>query len=436
MNKPIIALAAFLLAAFSSPLAAQTPAGEEDIDRVVAIVGDSVVLLSQVLQREQDLRAGGATIPTLPEAREAFLREVVDELVSNQVLLQAAARDTLLSIDEDELDERVQQQISQTQTGFGGQAQMEQALLSEGISLQTYRSMIREQIRQRQLVELYIRRHSSQAPVEITDTEMRRFFDEQRGTIQQRPATATFRQVVLTVQASDSARAVARQKIDSLLVEIRGGADFSELAEAHSQDPGSASAGGDLGWFRRGNLAQEFEDAAFNLLESEVSDVVETAFGFHVIKVDRARFAERKARHILISPAVVESDIARTRAFAEELRAQAEADGIASIAEHHDPMMPDSATIPLASLEQAFSAEYRQAVEAAEEGTVIGPVEFRVRGRPSVAIVHVLDLREAGSYIFEDLQDQIRQELMQRKRVAKLVEDLRRRTYVELKLGG
>ncbi len=430
----VVAVALGLLTAIPHQASAQVE--EVELDRVVAIVGDSVIVLSQILQRESELRAGGAPVPTLEGPREEFLRSLVDDLVSTQILLQAAAQDTLLSVDEDQVDESVQQQIASSQNGFGGQEQMEAALLAEGLTLQTYRGMIREQIRQGQLVELYVRRHSSQAPVEVTDAELRKFFEEQRGSIQQRPATVTFRQVVLTVQASDSAKSVAQATADSILEQINAGEDFSELAMAHSQDPGSAQVGGDLGWFRRGNLAQEFEDAAFNLLESEVSEVIETAFGFHIIKVDRVRFAERKARHILISAPVLEADVARTRVLAEELRERANTEGLQAFSsEYHDEMVPDSATIGMAQLEQVFSAGYRQAVEAAESGSIIGPVEFDVRGTPRLALIHILHQREAGAYVFEDLQDQIRQQVLQQKKVERLVSDLRERIFVELKLN-
>ncbi len=90
-------------------------------------------------------------------------------------------------------------------------------------------------------------------------------------------------------EPSDSAKALARAKAEAILDSIRGGADFEEMAKRYSQDPGSAENGGDLGWFRRGQMVREFEDAAFALPDGAVSDVVETEFGYHIIKVERSR---------------------------------------------------------------------------------------------------------------------------------------------------
>lgn len=82
-----------------------------------------------------------------------------------------------------------------------------------------------------------------------------------------------------------AAIAEARAKADAVLEELKAGGDFSALAKKYSKDPGSASQGGDLGWFERGVMIKAFEDVAFTLVKGEISDVVETEFGFHIIKL-------------------------------------------------------------------------------------------------------------------------------------------------------
>ncbi|MGI9628680.1 MAG: foldase protein PrsA [Longimicrobiales bacterium] len=433
----ILALALTAAAPLSGQAPAETPPPEGELDRVLAIVGDSVVLLSQVLQREAELKASGAPVPTLAAERDRFLNEVLDDLVSSQILLQAAARDTLLSVDDDRVADLLQQQISQTESSFGGRAEMERALQLEGLSMQSYREMLREQLRQQQLVGQYVARQTDGSAVEVTDLEMRTFFEEQRGTLAPRPATISFRQVVLTVEPSDSAKAVARTKIDSLLVRVREGEEFGDLAREYSQDPGSATAGGDLGWSRRGSFVDEFEDVTFNLLEGEVSDVIETPFGFHIIQVDQIRFSERRARHILIQAPVGQGDLERTETLANELAERAKEEGLESLtSEYHDPLMPDSATVPLAQIGQMLSPAYETALSGRQDGDLVGPLSFDFRGEQRFAVVQVIETRNAGQYSFEDLKEQIRTELLQRKRRQTIVDGLRRTTYVELKQTG
>lgn len=434
-----VVLCLLALATASSGLKAQSletqEPGETTIDQVVAIVGDSVVLLSQLLQREAEMRAQGLPVPPQSDlpGRDRFLREVLQDLVDSQVILQAAARDTLLVVDDDVVEERLQQQISSTEQAFGGRTDMEEALRMEGMSIQSYREMIREQIRQGMLVAQYVSRHAATGATEVTELEMRTFFEEQRGSLAERPATITFKQVVLGVQPSDSARDAARGQLDSLLVRVRNGESFADLASEYSQDPASAEAGGDLGWFRRGNFVDEFEDAAFNLLEGEVSDIIETPFGFHIIQVDQIRFAERRARHILIRAETEESDLQAAQALAREILARASSEPFQDlIDEYHDPLMPDSATVPTASIGQMIAPAYAE-LSSRTAGDLVGPLSFEFRGEQRIAVIRVLDVREAGAYSFEDLREQIRTTLIQQKRRDNLIADLRRTTFVEIK---
>jgi peptidyl-prolyl cis-trans isomerase D len=123
-----------------------------------------------------------------------------------------------------------------------------------------------------------------------------------------------------------SQRAEARKKIEGIAAEVRRDpARFAELAQANSQDPGSAAAGGDLGWFGRGTMVKPFEEAAFRLRQDEISPIVETEFGFHIIRVtgvrkpdkDGAKGEERRVSHILVAAPRAEKDFAAARAEIE-----------------------------------------------------------------------------------------------------------------------
>lgn len=122
-------------------------------------------------------------------------------------------------------------------------------------------------------------------------------------------------------------RAEARKQIESIAAELRRDPGrFAELAKANSQDPGSAAAGGDLGWFGRGAMVKPFEDATFRLKQDETSPIVETEFGFHIIRVtgirkpgqDGAKVEERRASHILVAAPKAEKDFAVARPEIED----------------------------------------------------------------------------------------------------------------------
>ena len=404
------------------------------VDRVVAIVGDSVVLLSTIIQQEEQLRAQGATLPLdgTPQ-RDSLRQRILDNLIDIQVILQAAAQDTLLQVEEETGGGGAAAGDDELEGSFPNRAELDRALAAQGMSLQALREMRREQLTQQQLMLLYLRRHTGQGAVEVTEDEMRAVFEADKGTLPPRPATVTFKQVLMPVPPSDSAEAAARFRIEEILERARAGEDFAELATLYSHDP-SAPAGGDLGWFRRGQMNETFENAAFGLLEGGISDVVETGRGFHIIRVDRVRFAERAARHILIRPDVSNADIARTRRLAGEIATRARSEDFEGlIGEYHDDGSPDSATLTIQQVAEELPSAYIGALSQRQAGEIVGPIQFNFDTREHFAVLKILEVREAGEYTYEDFKQSIRANLIDEKRRKALIERLRAKTYVEIK---
>ena len=430
-------LAAIPLTLLLCAIAPGNARGQDNlVDRVVAIVGDSVVLLTDIVQEEAQMEAQGRVLP--PEGtpqRDSIRRGIVDRIVEVQIILQAAARDTLLEVEEEQVEEALNSAMASVEASFPNRAELERALATQGMTLQSLREMRRGQIRQQQLVALYVQTNTSQGSVEVTEDEMRAFFEAGRAGLEQRPATVTFKQVLMRVLPSDSGRAVARSRAEDILQRAREGEDFAELASTYSQDPGSAAAGGDLPWFRRGQgMAREFEAATFALPEGAISEVVETEFGFHVIQVERIRGAERKARHILIRPVTDYTDITRTRELAQEIADRAGSEDFQTlIDQYHDPEAPDSFTVATREVAQQFPPAYLAALSQREVGEIVGPVEFALQDQDHFAIIRIVEVREAGDYTFEDLEERIRATLIDDKRWEALVEGLRAKTYVEIK---
>ena len=408
---------------------------EKIVDEVVAIVGDSAILLSQIVQQENQERTRGILVPPAgtPESDD-FRSAILEGLVDFMLVLQAASQDTLLQVDDAQVDADLQVEMARIEGNYVDRAAMERALREEGMTVQSFREMLRTQIAQGRLRQLYMSARAGGAPVEVSNEEVRAAFEAGRATLEPRPATVTFQQIVLAVDASDSARAEAKAMLEGLLERARAGEDFAELAMEHSQDP-SAASGGDLGWFRKGRWVEEFEDAAFSLLEGGISDVVETAFGYHIIQIERVRFAERKGRHILIRPEAGLADLVRVRTRAEEAFERAETEDFqALIGEYHDSSIPDSATIPERQIAQRLPPAYLAALTGGEVGDVVGPLQFTADAdQESFAIIKILERRPPGEYTFEEFEPQLRSQLIQNKQIQVHLDALRAKTYIEIK---
>jgi len=426
-----------VLLLFPSSLLAQVRA-RDVVDRMVAVVGDSTVLQSQIDEEIQRIGFQGGEVPE--EGTPAFgelYKNVLDGLVNRLLVLQAAAKDSLIEVDETTIDERVADQIDQLALQFGGQPALQQALAAEGLTLAEYREIMKNEARQQQIQQMYYQLHLRDAtPAEVTEDEMLARFQEAAPSLRQRPKLLTLRQVVLIPRPSEEAVDSARAEAEAILARVRAGEDFATLASEYSDDPGTKDVGGDLGWFRRGRMVREFEDAAFSLLAEEVSPVVQTSFGFHIIKVERFRSGERQARHILIRPERTEADVQRTRDLGAIIAAQLRGgrpveEFVAEYADQIDEAAPDSLTIPfdqIADLPPAYAS-----LQSATTAQIVGPLEYSLgAGEDRIAVVEVVQVREAGAYTFEDLRGQLAGQLQQEKQIQRLIDGLRERTYIEI----
>jgi peptidyl-prolyl cis-trans isomerase SurA len=352
------------------------------------------------------------------------------------LILQAAARDSLIQVDEGLIEERVNERIEQLQSEFGGQAMLQQALAAEALTLAEYREILTNEARTENIQQLYFQLHLRDAtPVDVSEDELRERFQEASAQLSQRPRLLTMRQVVVAPEPTESAVEAARAEAESLFERVQAGEDFAELAREYSDDPGSAQLGGDLGWFRRGRMVREFEDAAFGIFDGLVNEIVETDFGFHIIKVERYRAGERQARHILIVPEKTDADLERARELADDILEQARTGAtMAELAESYsDPAAPDSLTFPFDQLGE-LPPEYG-VLRSATTGQYVGPIEYRLpTGESRIAIVHVIEVREAGAYTFEDVKAQLTAQVQQEKQIEQLLAALRARTYIDIRM--
>jgi len=431
-----IRLALLVLALGPSAVSAQV-GGPDVVDRLVAIVGDSVVVATQVQEEIQRMALGGAPVPTPDDPRyQELFRQILDQYVDRLLILQAAARDSLIQVDEGLIEERVNERIEQLQSEFGGQAMLQQALAAEALTLAEYREILTNEARTENIQQLYFQLHLRDAtPVDVSEDELRERFQEASAQLSQRPRLLTMRQVVVAPEPTESAVEAARAEAESLFERVQAGEDFAELAREYSDDPGSAQLGGDLGWFRRGRMVREFEDAAFGIFDGLVNEIVETDFGFHIIKVERYRAGERQARHILIVPEKTDADLERARELADDILGQAQTGTtMAELAESYsDPAAPDSLTFPFDQLGE-LPPEYG-VLRSATTGQYVGPIEYRLpTGESRIAIVHVIEVREAGAYTFEDVKAQLTAQVQQEKQIEQLLAALRARTYIDIRM--
>lgn len=438
-SRPLAAL--FGLALCAAPVAAQET-GEGlrilPIDRVIAVVASKPILWSEVLERINIARASGLELPRDSAGQFAVARQMLEQLVDEEVLL-AVADDYKLTVPETDVAPRVEQQIDDARRQFPTEEEFREALRREGFGTpEEYRKRSIEQAlrdeRQRKALDT-LRALGRLAPVNVTEREVAEAFERLKARLGRRPEMVAFRQIVVAPRPREENRLKAFARIDSIRVKLEAGADFDSLARAVSMDA-SAAQGGDLGWNRRGKMVAAFDQMMFALLPGRISPVVETEYGFHVIRVDRVRAGEVRARHILIRPDVDEADAAVARARADSAltlwRAGMPYDTV--VARFHDRAeersIPDG--VPIDSL----PPEYRVALRPVREGAFSEVFTIPRPGStlPKFIFAQVTSTKPAGDWTLDEYQERIRKQLREERSTRRTLDNLRREYYVSLRL--
>ena len=255
-----------------APPAKPVPA---QIPDVVARVNGEAITKTEFDRAVQNLeaRAGG---PIPPEQRDQVLRGVLDQIVGYTVLVQEGQA-RKVTVPDGEVDAR----ITQIRGQFPSEEEFTKMLGERKLTLDEVKSDVRRDMTITKLIDAEIASKIAVTPEQVND-----FYAKNPDQFKQGESVRASHILISVPKGADAAaKTVARTKAESVLKDAKGGQDFAALAKEHSADPGSAANGGDLGFFQQGQMVGPFNDAAFTLAPGAISDLVETEFGFHIIKV-------------------------------------------------------------------------------------------------------------------------------------------------------
>ncbi|HEX3273259.1 MAG TPA: peptidylprolyl isomerase [Gemmatimonadales bacterium] len=419
------------------PTRAAQPDTAVVVDQVLAVVGNRPVLASQVDEEMFSRQSQGQQLPQSPDSLNGVRKQIVASIVDEELLVQQAQRDTTIKVTDQEIADGVEQQVRKVRTNFTSEVDYRNELRKAGFETpEEYRRWLTDQQRraafQNRLIDK-LRQDGKLKPVPPTESEMRAYFEEQKGNLGNRPATISFRQIVVAPRPSPAAKARTKAQADSIVLELRRGADFATAAKRFSQDPGSKDQGGSLNWFRRGVMVPEFERVAFALRPGVVSDPVESPFGFHIIQVERIQPGEVQARHILLIPEIDSVHVDSARALADSVRRMVMRgvpfDSLQRA--FHDPSAERQAdNVPLDKVPEA----YMKAIGEADSGAVAPVFELPGTGtRSQFVVAQVTARRPQGDIRYEDVKDRIREQLGQQLAIRRYIDRLRAATYVDIR---
>ncbi len=420
---------------------AQTRDTTDALDRIVAVVGTKAMLSTQ-LQERLYTELQGREAPKDPKVLRQLLETIRSSLVDDELVVQEAQRDTMIKVTDEEVTQSVDELYRNIRSKFNSEEQFRADLQKAGFqTLEEWRSYSSDQQRRKFLSDRFWQRlNQSQKIKDLppTDNEVRQYYDQNKSSFAPRSEGISFRQIIVGPKASDSAKVIAVRIADSIVVELRKGADFAVAAKRFSMDPGTKEQGGSLNWIRRGQgYDPKFEEAAFSLRPGQISDPVESSFGFHVIQVERVQPAEVSVRHILISPTIDSTNADSARRVSEAvyvaIKAGASFDSLQRL--YHDKIEEREVNqLPLDQLARQ-APPYAEALRDVKQGE-LAPL-FRLDSpdpnRAKFAVVQVTNRIPAGETRFEDVRDQIRNRLATILGRRKHLDRLRHATFVEFR---
>jgi peptidyl-prolyl cis-trans isomerase C len=251
----------------AKPVPAQLP-------EVVAKVNGETIDKTEFEKAIQNVegRAGG---PVPADQRDRVYRGVLDQLIAYRLLMQET-KSRNIDVPEAEVDAR----IAQIKQQFPSEDEFKKQLAQRKMTVEQLREDAKSDMRVAKMLEAEVN-----TKVAVQPDDVNTFYQQNPEKFQQPERVRASHILIRTDEKADAkAKEAAKAKAADLLKQVKDGKDFAELAKQHSQDPGSAVKGGDLGFFQKGQMVGAFERAAFALKPGEVSDIVETPFGFHIIK--------------------------------------------------------------------------------------------------------------------------------------------------------
>ena len=373
-RKTALVIAATTLLVSPSRLPSQV------LDRIVAVVDNEVILQSELEAQVQFFILNNKLDPATPGLKEQVLQSMINE----KLILAKAIEDSIVVSDDEvqqQLDATIQQRIQQV----GSEERLAELY---GMPISRIKREFRDEMRKSLLANRLQQQRFG--VTQVTRHEVEDFFRQYKDSLGTIPEEVELAHIYVEPKFGADAKAAARKRLSVILDSIRAGADFGEMAKRHSEDAGSADQGGDLGLVRRGQFVKEFEAAVFALKEKQVSDIVETKFGMHIIQLIERRGEAVHPRHILIRVERTQADEDSTIALLDSLRGRILAgESFAAVAKKYSEDKETAAiggTLGTTSIDQIEKGFY-PTVAGLHEGDISRPARIASGGADGYHIV-------------------------------------------------
>ena len=446
---PALALVVFAASASAQAPAAGAPAR---LDGIAAVVNDEVVLQSDV---EEQLYLFLLRSQARPDSEmvDTLRRQILQQLIDEKLIVAEAKRQNLTVADA-EINKQVEEAISDAKERMGDGTAFAEQLKRENLTEEKLREKYRGEVRRQMLAQRLVSRQIARKAVTAAEAEA--YFAANRSKFPKAPAELKLAVIQIPAAPDSVADRKARTKIDAIRKRIVAGEKFAKVAAEVSEDPGSARAGGDLGFLNRNTgLEPAFESAIFEQRIGVLGNPLRTTAGWHLIEVierdtmktragrdslDRQGRAvlESHARHILVRVELTEADVERARALAEKVRAEAvkpNADfgALAKRYSKYEGPQGEGGDIGFLSM-----SSLQPTIRAGLDTLGVGRVSDVLVNRAGFNIFKLAERRPEREFTLEEIKDELPDAVAQiqfREKYDQWVKGLRAKAHIEIRKG-
>ncbi len=430
--KRLIILGLLILA---SAAAAQGVAPErQTLDRIIAIVGKEAILASELAGQMQIYSLQTGRKPNSEQEVIALRDRLLDEMVTDLLFLQEARKDTSIKVRDEEIDQAVNEYIQRAIQRMGSEEKFNEALAAENLTIRglekRYRPDIEKQLLKQRLIQKRL------MTISISKHEVEEFYAKFKDSLPTQPEAVRLAHILLRITPSQRVEDSVKALATKLRQRIIGGADFATISSQYSS-MGAGVNGGDIGYVAREDVVPEFARAAFALGVNEISGVVRTEFGYHIIRNEGKQENRLRLRHVLLAVEPSAADTTAVYQLTDSLLREAR--GGASFEELAKTFSDDNNTRATGGeigwlAVNEMPAAFADAVAGwSEVGSYKGPVT----SQDGIHIFKLLEHTPAKTYTIENDYDQIKELARQDKTgrsVDKWLADIKKKSFIVYQL--
>jgi peptidyl-prolyl cis-trans isomerase SurA len=280
------------------------------VDKIVAKVDNQILLKSEV---ELGFLQARQQNPNLPAS--SLKCKVFEQLLINKMMLAKADIDSV-TVEDQMVNDQMDRRMSYMIQAIGSKEKLEAYYKK---TIDQFKAELKKEVRDQMLIQKV--QEGINKGLKVTPSEVKRFFNDiPKDSLPFFSTEVEVGQIVITAKVNRTKKLEARQKLEDLKKQIQGGVEFEFLAKAYSQDPSSAKDGGNLGFWGKGAMVPEYEAAAMKLEPMQLSEIIESPFGFHLIQLLEKKGNEYNSRHILIKPEAGDEDLVSVFARLDSIR--------------------------------------------------------------------------------------------------------------------